>query len=221
MSMRTKRISADEAFALRKDHLRGAELLKTVSAPASWNPGARSARFCMTSEARDRAGDVVVTAGLDIREFTKHPTAFLNHNSHGWPIGNWSNVQKLLHAKPPRMEGDLVLGAAGGPIVEIDQAAWAIENGLMRCCSIGFIPNWNQIERVFEADGSWNGGLRYNVAECIEVSLVGLPANSQAVAKGAARIMRTVGVKSSTDARARAAAARDRDLRIIRLRGLR
>jgi hypothetical protein len=73
--MRTTRISADEAFALRKDHLRGGELLKVSSAPASWNSGARSARFIMTTQGRDRIGDVVVTAGLDISEFEKNPQA--------------------------------------------------------------------------------------------------------------------------------------------------
>ena len=65
-----------------------------------------------------------------------------------WPIGRWANVQKLLNASPPRMEGDLVLHPSGGPISVIDEAAWAVENRVMSGASIGFLPDWDQIERV-------------------------------------------------------------------------
>jgi hypothetical protein len=185
--MRTARISADEARALRKDHLRGDALLKVAAtAPASWSPAARSARFVMTKEIYDRYGDIVIVSGLDTSEFEMNPQAFLNHNSSSWPIGKWANLAKV-RSTPPRLEGDLVLGPAGGPIPEIDQAAWSIANGLMRACSIGFLPNWDQVEKVLGADGSWSGGLRFNSAELIEASLVGLPANTGAMAKSALR----------------------------------
>src|ERR1041385_6962514 len=99
-SMRTKRISADEAhqaLVQRKDALQlgadGKERVKKIAAsPPSWDAAARSARFTMTSETVDRYGDRVITAGLDTVEFERNPQAFLNHRSANWPIGTWANL---------------------------------------------------------------------------------------------------------------------------------
>lgn len=187
--MSNSSISADEAHAIRSEHLRtgpeGRELLlKLASAPASWNPGTRSARFVMTSQTEDRYGDVVVTDGIDLTQFNANPVALLQHNSGSWPIGDWANVEKQSRKRPPRMEGDLALHEAGGPIPEIDQAAWMIERGYMRACSIGFLPDWNEVEKVVSSDGDWKGGIRFNKAELLECSLCGIPANPQALAKG-------------------------------------
>ncbi len=183
------RISADEAHAARESHLRvgpdGRErLLKVASAPSSWNSKARSARFVMTSETVDRYGDIVVTNGVSTEEFAKNPVALLNHDSNDWPIGVWKNVEAKTRTRPPRMEGDLVLHESGGPIPTVDQAAWMIERGYMRACSIGFIPDWNNVEKALNADGEWQGGIKFNKAELLECSLCGVPANPQALAKG-------------------------------------
>lgn len=185
--MRTKSISADEAHEIRKDHVIVADgveiMLKRASAPSSWNSANRSARFVMTAQTKDLYGDIVVTAGVDTTQFANNPKALINHNSNEWAIGTWGNVEKILRGRPPRMEGDLVLGPAGGPILEIDQAAWSIEHGLMNACSIGFVPDWNAVEKVLEDDGSWDGGIQYNATLLLECSLCDLPANPQALAK--------------------------------------
>src|SRR6266404_4251693 len=190
--MSTQRISADEAHHLRRDNLRsGADgrerMFKSIEGPpSSWDSTRRSARFVMTSQARDRAGDAVVTAGIDTTAFERNPSAFLNHDSTGWPIGRWENLQKKPYANPPRMEGDLVLLESGGPVALIDQAAWMLSRGAIRGASIGFIPDWNAIEKLLESDGSWTGGLQFNQSELLEVSLVNVPANADALAKALA-----------------------------------
>jgi hypothetical protein len=181
----SRRISADEAMSLRRDQVRDGRLLKVAStAPASWDAGKRSARFTMTSEAVDRYGDVVMTDGIDTTQFAKNPQAFFSHNSANWPIGKWTNLQKYLFANPKRMEGDLVLGPAGGPVPEVDQAAWSLQHGLLRSASIGFLPDWSQTEKALDAKGNWDGGLIFHATELLECSLVGIPANPQALAKG-------------------------------------
>lgn len=187
MTTQTTKISADEAHAARKDHLKDgadgrARLTKLAAAPPTWDAEKRSARFIMTAQVKDRYGDIVVTAGLDTAEFEKNPQAFFNHKSGSWPIGLWADVKKV-RSQPPRMEGDLVLHPAGGPIPEIDQAAWLIERGGLRASSIGFLPDFNHVEKVIEDDGSWMGGLMFHKGELIEASLVGIPANTQALAK--------------------------------------
>jgi len=181
--MQTK-ISADEAHSLRKTH--GDALFKAAqTGPSSWNATTRSARFVMSTQGVDLMGDIVVTAGISTAQFERNPIAPLNHDSASWPIGRWANLNKVLTASPPRLEGDLVLAEAGGPIPEIDQAAWALSKGLMRASSIGFMPDWNAIEWVMDGD-RWTGGLRFNQSTLLEASLVGVPANPDALAKGSA-----------------------------------
>jgi phage head maturation protease len=183
----TRRISADETMALRKDQMRDGRLLKVAStAPSTWDAGQRSARFVMTSETPDRMGDVVIMDGIDIKEFTKNPVAFFSHNSANFPIGKWANLQRYSHAAVPRLEGTLQLAPGGGPIEQIDQAAWSIEHGLMKACSIGFLPDWNAAEKMINSAGDWEGGIQFNKVELLECSLVGIPANPQALAKGLA-----------------------------------
>jgi hypothetical protein len=183
--MADRRISADEAQAIRRDQLRGDVLEKVSSAaPSSWNAGQRSARFVMTSQAKDRYGDVVMTNGVDTTEFMKNAVAFVNHRSSSWPVGKWQGLQKYLHAAPPRMEGTLHLGPSGGPIPEVEMAAWSLEHGMLRAASIGFLPDWDQTEKALDANGVWDGGLVFHAAELIECSLCGIPANPQALAKG-------------------------------------
>jgi hypothetical protein len=180
----SRRISADEARHLRSADMRGDRLVKLASTPTTWNANKRSARFVMTSAMADRMGDIVSTDGLSVAEFMRNPQAFLNHKSSSWSIGQWTNIVKHLRAMPPRMEGDLILHEASGPVPEIDQAAWMIERGYMKACSIGFLPDWSAIEKVLTESGDWTGGLRFNRAELLECSLCGIPANPQALAKG-------------------------------------
>lgn len=186
--MPTKRISADEAHSLRKDQMRqgadGSELLmKAARSPSTWDSASRSARFVMSSQSVDRMGDVVVTAGLDTGEFEQNPVALMSHRSDTWPIGEWKNVEKMLRGRPPRMEGDLSFLKAGGPNPEVDTAAWYAENGFIRGASIGFIPDFEQMEMLMAEDGSWTGGLQFNAAKVIECSLCAIPANQDALAK--------------------------------------
>jgi hypothetical protein len=164
------RLSADEARNLRKADLRGDRLVKAASAaPTSWDAGRRSAKFVMSAQAPDRYGDVVVTDGIDVTHFEKNPQAFLQHNSSSFPIGQWQGLQKYLHAAPPRLQGTLQLAPAGGPIPEIDQAAWSIQHGMLRAASIGFLPNWDSVEKIVEK-GVWTGGLMFNQAELLDLS---------------------------------------------------
>jgi phage head maturation protease len=182
----TRRISADEARSLRKGELRDdGRLLKVASTAAStWDAGTRSARFVMTSETPDRLGDIIRMDGVDIAQFMRNPVAFFSHDSASWPIGKWANLQRYSHAAVPRLEGDLQLAPGGGPIATIDEAAWAIANGLTRACSIGFLPDWSAASKVINSAGDWEGGIQFNKVELLECSLVGIPANPSALAKG-------------------------------------
>lgn len=184
--MKTKKANVDEIMSLRKD-VSGANgtVLKAARAPSTWNKQSRSVRFVMNAQAPDRMGDIVVTAGIDTTEFEKNPVGLLFHSSRSWPIGSWSDIEKKTAGRPPRLEGTLTLLPANGPIKEIDEAAWMIENGGVRACSIGFRPDWDEAEMILDEEGKWAGGIQWNACELLEGSLVPLPASPQSLAKAA------------------------------------
>lgn len=186
-----KKISVDEIIARRKDLGSDvAPVVKAARAPSSWNKDARSARFVMNAQAPDRMGDVIVTDGIDLSQFEKNPVALLFHSSRSWPIGTWGDVEKLTKGRPPRLEGTMTLLPPDGPVKEVDEAAWMIENGGVRGCSIGFIPNWDEVEMILDDEGKWQGGLEFKACEMVEASLVPIPASPQSLIRSAGGEMR-------------------------------
>lgn len=186
--MKTKRISKDEVISKRQGHIRegsrGPMMTKAFKSPPSWNPEKKSARFVMSSESIDRYRDSVVQAGLDITRFNENPQALLFHNSRSWPIGNWSDVQKLLNGRPKRTEGTLAF-VPDGVDEDADRAARHVAVGTLRTVSIGFIPNWDEVEMILDDEEQWTGGFRYPESELIECSLVPVPAQPDALVKDA------------------------------------
>lgn len=183
-----RKVSADEAQAKRKEHLKdgasGLVMVKGFKAPPSWNKETRSARFTMTSESVDRYKDIVVQAGLDITRFQENPQALIFHNSRSWPCGKWNDVQKILNGRPRRTEGTLEF-LPEGVDEDADRAARHVAAGSIRCVSIGFIPNWDAIEFILDDDEDWTGGFRYLESEMIECSVVPVPAQPDALVKDA------------------------------------
>ena len=181
-----QKLSVDEIVARRKDIASDtATITKAARSPASWNKDTRSARYVMNAQSTDRYGDIVVTAGIDTTQFEKNPVGLLFHSSRSWPIGSWSNLEKVLKGRPPRLEGDLTLLPEGGPIPEIDQAAWMIENGGIRACSIGFRPDWDDVEMILDDEGHWTGGLKFLASELLECSVCSVGASPEALIKDA------------------------------------
>ncbi len=183
-----KRASADEAQSKRKEFLKstasGSAMIKGFKAPPSWDKDTRSARFVMTSESVDRYNDIVVQAGIGIDNFLKNPTALMFHNSRDWPIGNWSDITKILSGRPKRTEGTLNF-LPEGVDEDADRAARHVSVGSIRTVSIGFIPDWNDVDFILDEDEDWTGGFRFNKSELIECSLVPIPAQPDALVKDA------------------------------------
>lgn len=187
---RFKKVSADEARATRANTVKdvgGKGVVfkgATFKAPSSWNAEKRSARFTMTSEAEDRYGDIVAQAGLDITRFLENPQGLLFHNSRSWPAGTWSDVVKNLTGRPKRTEGTFNF-LPEGTDEDADRAARHVAVGSIRTVSIGFAPDWDQIELILDDEEEWVTGLKFNASELLECSLVPIPAQPDALAKDA------------------------------------
>lgn len=183
-----RKASADEAQAKRAEQTKsaggGLAVVKGFKAPPSWNKESRSARFIMTSESEDRYRDIVGQAGLDIERFLENPQGLLFHNSRTWPCGNWSDITKILSGRPKRTEGTLNF-LPEGTDDDADRAARHVAAGSLRTVSIGFIPDWDEVDFILDDDEDWTGGFRFNKSELIECSLVPIPANPDALVKDA------------------------------------
>ncbi|MGY2052951.1 HK97 family phage prohead protease [Methylobacterium sp. JK268] len=179
-------VSVDEFLSARKAFVKGAgTLMKATRAPSSWNSAARTARFVMSAEVEDRDRDIVVQAGLDVDSFMQNPVAPFSHASYDFPVGTWSDVEKLLTGRPKRTEGTLTL-VEGDEVA--DRLATHIAAGSIRACSIGFMPKTIQRRKLPEdADSyAWLGYLILE-AELLECSPCSIPANPSALAKSAAK----------------------------------
>lgn len=162
-------------------------VFKGFVAPASYDPAKRAADFVMSSETVDRMGDIVRQEGLDLTRFLANPQGLLFHSSRTFPIGQWENVKKKQRPAPKRTEGTFKFAPAGGPIPEIDQSVWAVENGLIRTVSIGFMPR--ELDVIEHDDETrtqvgWSWGFDIKTSELLECSLVPIPAQPDAIAKG-------------------------------------
>ncbi|MGV6872546.1 HK97 family phage prohead protease [Pseudochelatococcus sp. B33] len=175
-------VSVDEYLSQRKDFVSSGDVLvKGVAAPASWNDNARSARFVMSSEAEDRAGDIIVQLGIDLRGFLANPAAFFNHRSYGFPIGTWSEVARIADT-PARTEGTITF-LPEGDSVDADQVAKLVARGALRGASVGIRPK--AITRRINEAGEPIRGFHIRESDLIECSVVPIPAHPSAIVKGA------------------------------------
>ena len=179
-------VSIDEFLSARKHFVTpNGVLLKASRNISSWDKEAMSARFVMSAEVEDRDRDVVLQDGLKTEEFEKNPVAFFAHRSYEPPVGQWSDVVKLLTGRPKRLEGKLTL-TKGDPMAE--RLALHFEAGSMRACSIGFLPKAVERREVPEdkRDSYYYPGYKILEAELVECSPCGVPSNPAALAKTAA-----------------------------------
>jgi HK97 family phage prohead protease len=172
MSRRAKNVSGDTVFKGYIDKAGGGK----------YDKQGRSARFVMSTENPDREGDVIRQNGWKLDNFMKNAPLPVFHQTRSWPVGSWKDVE-VKNARPKRLEGTAQLLPEGGPVPEVDQAAWMLEHGGIKAVSVGFIP----LEMDFlDEERGWLGGFEIMSAELVECSLVPVPAHPDALIKAAA-----------------------------------
>lgn len=156
--------------------------MKTVQRTPAPKPGeVRRAAFTVTTWGKsavmssakiDRVGDSIDQAGWDLSDFEKNPVMLYNHD-HDEPVGIWKNV---------RLENGNLTGDPEFHPGEVNPLAgrldWLYANGKLKAFSVGFIPT--EFEPM--PDGS---GWRIKRAKLLECSAVVIPANTDAMMKGA------------------------------------
>ena len=118
----------------------------------------------------DRMGDVVEPMGAKF----KTPMPLLWQHQHEQPVGHVTFAQPTAKGIP--FEAVLPVIKESGRLKDrVDEAIHSLKYQLVAAVSIGFRAVEGQIERLN------TGGLRFKEWEWFELSLVTIPANSQAV----------------------------------------
>ena len=132
--------------------------------------------FIASTANPDRYGDVINQRGWDLSKYRKNPVILLNHNANSLPIGR---------GEVDVVDGQLIVD------VEFDvddpqakEVARKTKAGFMNAVSVGFNPldatPRNMLEKSHPAHG--NSGQYFDRAELLEISIVTIPANGEAVA---------------------------------------
>lgn len=128
----------------------------------------RIIRGVATTPNPDRVGDIVEPLGVQF----KNPMPLLHQHDHDKPVGT------VTFDKPTKdgitFEAKLPIIEEAGPLRDRIETAWGeLKAGLVRAVSIGF--------RSLEHAWMDNGGIRFIASEVLELSLVSVPANADAV----------------------------------------
>ena len=129
----------------------------------------RKVKFFVSSESIDRDGDIVRQEGIKFDTFDKNPIVLYNHNR-SMPIARVTG--RSMEEGKMAME---VTFPEKGVSEESDKVFGLIKAGVLSATSIGFLPieyGWLEGGDVFE----------YKEIELLELSVVTIPANPDAVA---------------------------------------
>ena len=154
----------------------------------------RSIRFVASDESVDRYGDIIRADGWKLENFRKNAVLLFGHNSRELPIGKVSEVGvvgKQLEATAEFMpEG----------MNDFADAVWrAVEAGFLNAVSVGFLP-LSEPNYIFADDDpdhkGWPTGYEFVDQELLELSVVPVPANPQALA-----VARSLAISEATQRR--------------------
>jgi HK97 family phage prohead protease len=158
------------------------------------------ATFIASDSSQDRMGDVIDQSGWQLSAFRRNGVILFAHDSGSLPVGKATSIgvvnDKLMVTVRFAATG---MGRA---------VAGMVSDGFLKAVSVGFAP----VSFKFSGDPARKGGIDFAQAELLEISIVPVPANPNAL------LQSVVEAKSATTPKAKAKAARQRDLEIIKLR---
>lgn len=154
----------DEMQARLKDFLLRADVTETVAktrAAASEDTGTFD--IIITTEARDRQGDIVRADGWDFAPYQQNPVVLLFHNYASLPVGTTDELYKVPKGWAAR--------GRFAPTEEGQTVRKLYEAGFINACSVGFIPTKINAKDDHDIIGQ----------TLLEWSFVPVPANPEAL----------------------------------------
>lgn len=145
----------------------------------------RKITFTITTEAKDRDGDIVRSEGMDIDQFETNPVVLFAHDARRPPIGRAVDISKgdkSISATAEFMDNDVDTSGFSDMIFRM------VRGGFLNATSIGFIPTKFEFLEEDEDDDDdspdvfWSfPGLDFIESELLEFSIVPVPANPEAL----------------------------------------
>jgi len=159
----------------------------------------RTVSFVFSDGSVDRMGDTIAASGWDLTNFKANPIAIFGHDA-----GAVENV--MGRAKNVRVSGSRLLGDIEFMAGEINPRAEAVfqmlKAGFLKSVSVGFQP----IEWTRSTDPKRPQGVDFKKQELLEISIVPIPANPNALvqAKAAGIDIDRLGLSETSEPRAAA-----------------
>jgi HK97 family phage prohead protease len=161
----------------------------------------RTFTFVFSDESVDRYGDVIFARGWDLANFNANPIALAVHDSSA--IGSVVGKAKNVRVEGSRLIGDIEF--MSGEINPLAETVYQmVKGGFLKTVSVGFQP----IEWELAKDKARPQGVNFKKQELLEISIVPIPANANALvqAKAAGIAIERLGLKiEATEAPAPAA----------------
>jgi hypothetical protein len=157
-------------------------IFKTYDSEVKTVDEERALNVTITTQDKDRSGDIVVPRGAKLANFRKNPVVLLAHDYRGLPIAKAEKLERSdnnIQAK--------VVFPEEGTYPLADTVYNLYKNKFMKAWSIGFIPL--KSEDIYEEDDEENKedeirrttGRRFKTWELLEFSACSVPANPNAL----------------------------------------
>ena len=131
----------------------------------------RTFEFTASTEDIDRDGENIIASGWDLKNFKKNPVIMYGHDYRGLPIGRSPKVWIENGSLKNRVEFP-----PDGIYDFADIVRRLVDAGYLKAESVGFIPiEWE------DGDGAKGPKRSYKKAELLEISIVPIPSNPNAL----------------------------------------
>ena len=136
----------------------------------------------VSTSSPDRDMEVVLAAGVDLKNYRKNPVVLFGHNSNAFPVG------KCSHIKFDRKNDVLVAKTVFAPTEEGQKTFTLMKEKFLNAFSIGFMPDFDPkhfgppSDDEIKENKAWKG-VRTVIrkSELWEYSVVPIPANPEAL----------------------------------------
>jgi len=160
-----------------------------------------TAHFIASDGSVDRMGDTIDPNGWRLSAFKKNPVILYGHDSGSLPVGRATSVGV--------QSGKLMVGVKFASTGIGRSIAGLVHKGFLNAVSVGFAP----ISYDFAKTPGRAGGIDFKSQELLEVSIVPIPANANALLVGIAE-----GNKGFNAIKLKEQSRRERELELLKLR---
>jgi HK97 family phage prohead protease len=140
----------------------------------------RALRFTISTADIDREQDRIDLAGWDLKNFLRNPVVLWGHDASRLPIGRAFDVaieDDALKASIEFIPTDILEGGAFA-----DSVYRLARSGFIAATSVGFRPlKWDYTRDAARGADDWFPGIDFQEQELVELSVVTVPANPEAL----------------------------------------